>query len=122
MAEIPNYMYGLQRGRFSAFAAERAVVIHAWFDSTHMRLSNSGVGNTGSVEIYVRAIVGRSENGTEMKFIPELSRPGNSTAAGALSTIIPDGLFIPEFVSRPGFRILTITMNGIPTNRQQYDC
>ena len=112
-----NYMHGLQRERFAKFVAEHAVVLHAGSDSTPMRLSTSGTGNTGSLEIYVRTLVARSENGTEMKFIPELSRPENSTAAGVLSTITPADLFIPEFVSRPGFRILMITMGGIATNR-----
>ena len=52
-----------------------------------------------------------------MKFTPELSAPHNSTAAGALSSIPIKDLFIEELTSRPGFRVLLLTMGGIPTNK-----
>ena len=82
-----------------------------------MRLSTTGQGNTKAVEVYVRLITARSEDGEEMKYLPEVSSPANSPSAGVASTIKVADLFIEEFARRPGFRVLLIDADAAPTNK-----
>ena len=105
------------RERFSRFVREKAALLHLALDSTPMRLSSTGYGNATSVEIYVRTLVARSQNGEEMKYMPVLSHPTDSTASGVLSTIPLKELFIEDLVSRPCFKFLLITTDGAPTNK-----
>ena len=111
------YMRETTKEIFTRFVAEKAVVVQLSFDSTPMRLSTTGLGNTKAVEVYVRHITARSADGEEMKYIPEVSVPANSSSAGVASTIKVEDLFIEEFTRRPGFRVLLINADAIPTNK-----
>ena len=110
-------MTEVSRGQFALFVKNKATILQVSSDSTPMRLSTSPIGSAGSLEVYARSITARAPDGEEMKYIPELILPVNSTAAGVMSSIMIKDLFIEELMSRPGFRVLLLVMDGIPTNR-----
>ena len=105
------------KGEFARFVAEKAVVPQLPFDSTPTRLSATGYGNEKSVDVYVRPLTDRSEQGGEMKYIPEVRVPANSSTAGVASTIKVADLFVEEFTRRPGSRVLLINADAVPTNK-----
>ena len=112
-----KYAVDTMEEKFRLFLREKAVTLHLFFDSTPMRLSSSGYGNTKTVEVYVRLLVARAADGEEMKYFPELSAPECSSTFGVMSTIPLSGIFMGDFTHRPGFRVLLITTDGIPTNK-----
>ena len=82
-----------------------------------MRLRTTGYGNAKSVEVYVRIVVARAANGGERKYFSELIAPECSSTSGVLPTIPISEIFAEDLMHRPGFRVLMITTDAIPTNK-----
>ena len=116
------YMRETMKEKFARFVAEKAVVMQLSFDSTPMRLSATGLGNTKAVEVYVRHITARPADGEEMKYIPEVSAPANSPTAGVASTIMVEDLLSKNSHVAHAFARFLLTLTPYQRTKQPYAC
>ena len=112
------YRYGKEylRQIFIQFLREEAVVMSLAFDSTPMKIFTLQK-RVGSREVYAWTLTAANAEGKEMKLHPMLALPLSSKASGILSTFPIKDLFLDDFLSRPGFRILLISSDGVNSNK-----
>ena len=69
-------------------------------------------------EVYARTLTAKSADGESCEILPELTCPENSKTSGVLASIPVKDLFIEDLMgSRPGFRFLMVSCDGINTNQ-----
>ena len=102
---------------FRTFAKESASVIHVTFGSTPMRVFRTDQ-RAGCMEVYGRTLEAIGPCGSTQSTFPELSYPNNSKTSGILATLPVKQMYIEDFAgSKPGFRVLYISCDGLNTNR-----
>ena len=87
----------------------------AALDGTTMRVMHGG--RASNDEVYIVALSARSAAGETMSLYPRVVLPSSRTAAGILGVIPISSLFIKEFTSTPGFKLLFVSMDSAITNK-----
>ena len=101
---------------FRAFVKNVSLVLQLTLDGTETKIFAESM--SVNVDVYTRSILPRNANGQSLRSSPVLSRPRNSNASGVLSTIPISELYIDDFTSAPGFKLLLINCDGANTNRK----
>ena len=102
--------------KFRQFALSGAVAIQSFRDGTPMKLFHDG--RSSNVEVYGMTVIARNSLGETQRSYPVLSHPPASGAAGILSAMPIDSLFIDELTSKPGFKLLLLNCDGANANRK----
>lgn len=75
-------------------------------------------GRSSNVEVYGMTVIARNSMRETQRSYPVLPHPPSSDAAGILSEMPINSLFVDELTTTPGFKLLLLNCDGANANRK----